>query len=792
MFTCGSFVSGINAVVSAGDNLVTLYGMVPHATGIKGFTSPITDNAIIQTLGHSVSGSGPGTYYYHANSTTTPNSGTVFFGPNGSGRIHFIGDAYVVDVTKFGAVGNGSTDDTAAINRAIAYASGITNSYSHPLLYFPPGRRYVISRLEVPRLIDIDMTGSTLFSASTSYDKPILQIGSSGNGYFGTNFASKFKGLHVEYNGSPSTHGYPESGRNDYFGIRIINALDCKIEVLEVNGFYGGIQLLGSGTTADTPCAHNTLTIGSIFDCKIGLDLRAYERGYANENLIHNGNFQTSTTNITNYGSAYGIRFSRAGTSHYSGQNNNVFNKPCFQLGNWKLTWSAGISIGSNYRVYYNGNEYLALNTGTTGATPPTHTSGSASDGTINWQYVGPYRRTPVYHEDAGALNRFIGSRWEGAIGSFALVSGTGVQGPSVYEYEWYDLIDSGNAVRQIEDIENARSFTVNSAQSFMLQGKDIIRPQSIGINNLHYRSVCGASGWTVAGLGFHNFWTGAFRTYTSGQMKLCRDSLYIDCYSNPMSGFTTVQVADLLSCVVDIQQNRRFRIDRQIGGGLATPLSNGGRTGRVYLAPLNDSFTAMDLQTSSVANIPVLLAADQAMSVPSASVEMIRTGIDSAVNLGVVANHTVPYVLVGFFDMQLEGFTITKVMETFPYLRSNDISVLSMDMIFGDTQRSSVGTPRWGFFCKRGEIILNHMASAGNPAYWVVTTPGILAPTFNSGASIVKGELRQNGSNVYAANSAGTAGNSPPTGTGSAISDGTLTWDYLGTTATLTPGPNL
>lgn len=787
MFTCGTLVSG--AIV--GGSSSQSFTLVPHATGLKGYTTPLTNNVIVQTIGHSVSGSGPGTYYYHVNSTATPDSGTIFFGPTSSGRLHRIGDPYFVDVMQFGARGDGSTNDTTAINRAITYASSVASTYRHALLYFPPGHSFLVSRLEVPRLIDIDMTGSIIISASTEYDKPILSIGSSGAGSFTSNFNATFRGLNVMYNGTPTTHGYPESGRNDYFGIRIINALQSTIEVLSVDGFYGGIQLLSSGHLGDTPCAHNTLTIGSIYHCKIGLDLRAWERGYTNENLIFNGNFAPAT-HITNYGSAYGVRFSRCGRSHYNGQNNNVFVKPCFQLGNWKLDWTASMTVGSNYRVYYNGNEYMALNTGTAGATPPTHTTGSASDGTITWQYMGPYRRSPVYHEDAGNLNRFIGSRWESSIGGFAFISGTGVTHSSLYEYEWYDLTDAGNATKQIEDIENTRTFFVGSAQSAMVQGRDVPRPQSIGINNLQYRAVAGVSGWTVAGLGFNYFWTGAFRTYTSGELKLCRDSLYINCYSNPMSGFTTVQVADLLCAVVDVQQNHRFRIDRQCGGG-ATWNTSLGRTGRVYLAAMNDSMTPMDIQTSSAANLPVLIATDDSsITVPSASAEVLRTGADSAKTLGVVTHLSVPYVMVGFFDMHLEGFSITKVMETYPYLRSNDISVLSQDMIFGDTQRSSVGTPMWGYFCKRGELIYNHRASAGNPAYWVVTTPGILAPTFNTGATIVKGELRQNGSNVYAANSAGTAGASPPTGTGSGISDGTLTWDYLGTTATLTPGPNL
>lgn len=56
-------------------------------------------------------------------------------------------------------------------------------------------------------------------------------------------------------------------------------------------------------------------------------------------------------------------------------------------------TWAAGQSIAaSGEYTFYNGNYYTAGGSGTTGATPPTHTSGSASDGTITWTfYSGAY-----------------------------------------------------------------------------------------------------------------------------------------------------------------------------------------------------------------------------------------------------------------------------------------------------------------------------------------------------------------------------------------------------------------
>lgn len=50
-------------------------------------------------------------------------------------------------------------------------------------------------------------------------------------------------------------------------------------------------------------------------------------------------------------------------------------------------TWVTSESVTSGDYRFYNGNYYTASTTGTTGATPPTHTTGSASDGTITWAY---------------------------------------------------------------------------------------------------------------------------------------------------------------------------------------------------------------------------------------------------------------------------------------------------------------------------------------------------------------------------------------------------------------------
>lgn len=59
-------------------------------------------------------------------------------------------------------------------------------------------------------------------------------------------------------------------------------------------------------------------------------------------------------------------------------------------------TWATGTAYSSGAYTFYNGNYYTTTVGGTSGATPPTHTSGSASDGGVTWTYY------------SGAYNEFL------------------------------------------------------------------------------------------------------------------------------------------------------------------------------------------------------------------------------------------------------------------------------------------------------------------------------------------------------------------------------------------------
>lgn len=80
-------------------------------------------------------------------------------------------------------------------------------------------------------------------------------------------------------------------------------------------------------------------------------------------------------------------------------------------------TWAAGTAYDANAYTFYNGNYYTTAAGGTSGATAPTHTSGSASDGGVTWTYYsGPYKEfladsdVSIFNErtlELGVLERF-------------------------------------------------------------------------------------------------------------------------------------------------------------------------------------------------------------------------------------------------------------------------------------------------------------------------------------------------------------------------------------------------
>lgn len=90
------------------------------------------------------------------------------------------------------------------------------------------------------------------------------------------------------------------------------------------------------------------------------------------------------------------------------------------------ITWTTATVFAANSYCFYNGNYYQTTAGGTTGATAPTHTSGSVSDGGVTWTYYnGPYNQF-ITDTDVSIFNEKLVE--QGVIERFAQIHGlTGV-----------------------------------------------------------------------------------------------------------------------------------------------------------------------------------------------------------------------------------------------------------------------------------------------------------------------------------------------------------------------------
>lgn len=165
---------------SAGTNLETVpLSSLPsatYATSLKTLPT-ITDlraedytvSTRVFVLGHTSSNDGGGgVFMWDAASSATDNSGTIIkptaISTGNPGRwLRIYSDA--VNATWFGATGNGTTNDSAAVQAAIDYVESLTSD--GVALVFPPGD-YLVSGLTVDARVHLIGNGATIKAAATT------------------------------------------------------------------------------------------------------------------------------------------------------------------------------------------------------------------------------------------------------------------------------------------------------------------------------------------------------------------------------------------------------------------------------------------------------------------------------------------------------------------------------------------------------------------------------------------------------------------------------------------------
>lgn len=127
------------------------------------------------------------------------------------------------------------------------------------------------------------------------------------------------------------------------------------------SNFHNGICIYGKYNTVTGNTCYNNNVVASQF---AGICLSPEFGGEAIRNVITGNNCFDTAVSPTQYAGIF--------------VKSNAYN-----------VWTAGQVIsGTNAYRYYGSNVYKATGSGTTGATPPTHTVGTVSDGAVSWTFL--------------------------------------------------------------------------------------------------------------------------------------------------------------------------------------------------------------------------------------------------------------------------------------------------------------------------------------------------------------------------------------------------------------------
>jgi len=216
-----------------------------------------------------------------------------------------------VSVKDFGAVGDGVTDDTAAIQAAVDYCT--TNDY---FLEGVPGNYLITSTLNINCSGDLTIMN---INANGKLFTPAIRVGGTTGNTYARNINLSLP--YLQNTGHVSGDGWV--GYSTNVGYSFDNVADCIINVPYVRGF--GIGIYVGGVSAGN--SYNQYTFQVAEDSKINLYInRKSPAGWSNENTYNIGRCRQNSGE-TNGGVPFvGTRNIVIGIA-----NNNVLIRPCVE-----------------------------------------------------------------------------------------------------------------------------------------------------------------------------------------------------------------------------------------------------------------------------------------------------------------------------------------------------------------------------------------------------------------------------------------------------------------------------